>query len=326
MKYAVLAALTTLAGGALADAPTVPAFATLPQGAVSGPPATKAPAHVAASEKVPGFYLTMPEPPPRLKKKNLPTPPRFVQLFASEDDAKAAPRGVPRKTEVCFAEDEAARFSKKRAALGDDEPQEPRRWSTLQQMLTFNVAPQRNIATGPRAVHAERVVEANGGASLESTDVWVDPETKGVRLIGKTSTPLRLVGAVPSGPRVWAMRVGDDRLELVITQDPQMIARGESLIAISSRGQDDSSSCAHLRVDLKVEKGGAESVSVLAAAELPPLDRGDARAAKSEIRVRPVRVHASATWTTRDAAPVVTVSFGWESRARVQPNPEAEPE
>jgi hypothetical protein len=106
-----------------------------------------------------------------------------------------------------------------------------------------------------------------------------------------------------------------------------MLARGESLMAVSSRGTNDASGCTHLRVPLRVERGGAESVSILAAAELPPLERGDARAAKApaEVRMRPLRIHASVSWTSRDPAPVMTLSFGWEARARSQPNAE-EPE
>jgi hypothetical protein len=315
MKRAVLAALAivTLSTGAHAE-PT--SFAALPQGAIPSPPAVKPPARIPASEKVAGFYVTVPEFPARkMRGKAIP---RFAQLFANEEQSRG---GAQR--DACFAEDAAERASKGRAAP-EEEQTSPRAWSSLQQMLSFS-SRDAGTAIGVRAVHAERVVVSGDTASLESTDAWVDPDTHGVRLIGRSSAPLRLLGAVPNGPRVWAMREGADKLDLIVTEDPQMLVRGESLMAMPARGSTEGSSCAHLRVSLAVEKGGADAVSVLSAAELPPLDRGDGRAAKGndEVRIRPLRVHASVTWTSHDNAPVLSLSFGWETRAHTVPGAEA---
>jgi hypothetical protein len=324
MKHAILAALalTTLATTAHAD-PQLPAYAALPQGSLSAPPSTKIPAHIAATEKVPGFYVTVPNMNMKVRAAMKRTSvPRFAQVFASEDHAK----GGNRNSDTCFAEDPTERVSKRKIDPMPSEDAEPRAWSNLQQMLTFPISRDMGVPVGVHAVHSERIVTSGDFASLESADVWVDPETKGVRLIGRASTPLRLLGAVPKGPRVWAMREGDDKLHVFVTQDPEILTRGDGLVSVSARGTDQASSCSHLRVTLKVEKGGADAVSILGTADLPALERGDGRGAKgaSELRIRPVRVHTSVTWTSHDTAPVMTLSFGWEARTRTQPGPEPE--
>jgi hypothetical protein len=174
-----------------------------------------------------------------------------------------------------------------------------------------------------QALHSERVAAVDDmHATLEWADAWVDPSTRGVRLIGKGSLPLRLVSGLPGGAQVWAARDGE-HVHVVLSEGAskkQSFGGIDQLMAFTARGMSHASGCHHIRVGLHAEKGSADTASIRAAIQLPPLDDAAARGPlkgkgqMTTVRVRPISVNASVTWTSRDKEPVIAISTGWRAR------------
>jgi len=177
---------------------------------------------------------------------------------------------------------------------------------------------RENAAGGVTAIHAERIVETKGAFSLESTDAWVDPSTRGARLIGRSSVPLRLIRTVIGGVRVFGTRDrtnAGELMQFVVARDGNDRGLGGMTATRHAAGGASKSQCGHLRVTLSAKDGG-ESATVVASMTLAI--QQSPRAAWREARIRDVAVHLSVSKTSRDKEPVVAVSFGWASRERRQ--------
>lgn len=178
------------------------------------------------------------------------------------------------------------------------------------------------------AVHSERIAEENGRVSLEVVDAWVDPNTRGVRLIGRASVPLELVSTVLGGTKVYAARDGQS-VHVILVRPNDRKRSGRDPIFATADNTASTSSCDHIGVTVKVEKGQAQTATVISSVELPALTtkeptepRPDAdgptpsRPVLKEVRIRPVHVQASLMWASRDKEPALTISAGWDSRER----------
>ena len=307
-----IAAVVT-ASSAAADQPraTDPMFSALPTGKVTSPPSAKAPGSIPAREKVAGFFPVVPS-------GQGPKTSYFV-IASSEKLAKQMREGSGFGNDQtgCFSEDDVR-------GDGDGEPKEWR--SQLQPMVTISVDRERGGGT-VQAIHLERIIEDGGRVALEMIDAWVDRQTRGARLIGRSTLPLALVKTVLGGGRVFAAR-DRDNVQLVFIEPQAEVRFGrQPLMATVPGGGMAMSSCGHIRVPLKVEKGQGEAVTIMATLPLPSLEPRDHTQAKSasksestegrdEARARPMHVHASVSWVSRDKEPIVSVSMGWEGRER----------
>jgi hypothetical protein len=291
-------------------------FSTLPAGVVPAPPKTKTPAAISANEKVAGFFVSS-----HNGRKE------YVQVTSSAKAAKQlneGSRGDGLANDTCFMEaEQGIRFAMGMAPADV----EPSTWRTHMQpslsMTTTAMRPGQRVT----AIHSERVAEEGSRASLEVVDAWVDPLTKGVRLIGRSSVPLELVTTLMGGTKLYAAREGQSlHVILAMPKDSKRI-RHEGLSAIADNTPFNSS-CNHIRTTLKAEKGQGQTASFVSTVELPSLDAKDKPAPEpkpdspatmrgmAEARIRPMHVHASVTWTSREKEPLLTVSAGWDARER----------
>jgi hypothetical protein len=278
---ALAGATTLFASSASAD---ILKFASLPTGTVTQHPVGEGPKQVAATEKVPGFFVAKP-PAEQMQNGRMP----YVMIFAKEKDAKEFTAGKggfggssDEQNDVCFSE---------RAVDVDiDEPGGPAEWSPSLEPgvhLSPHFAPMPPRVKGakpvrmsdmPRkfdvtAVHQEKFVDLGAGkAQLEMVDAWVDPTTRGVRTIGKGTLALTKVGDAPGGLAIYAARERT-HVQIVVRRvregnkdgPPQSIAemrmaqmRRMPLVIEASSGAHDASSCGFARVTLHAEQGVGE--------------------------------------------------------------------
>jgi hypothetical protein len=273
-------AFIALASSARAD---VPKYGELPSGHVTLAPKAKAPAFVAAHERVPGLFVVSQKFPPET-----PAHVRHVTVVADAKIADAIRAGegferVDAESGTCFAE-----AGNHRMRMDDDDEASSREWNTSQ-MWQLNLWPRSrdNDAQGVTAIHSERLVESGGKVSLETIDAWVDPSTRGARLITKASLPLTLVGSAVGGLKVYAAR--DERdggkrfVQFVVARPSASSAAGSrSMMAVRQDGLGShGSGCGHLRMALAAEPKAGDSAVALVPVELPPLG-GERRDASSE--------------------------------------------
>ncbi len=292
-------ALSGARARAAEPAPT-PSFSELPAGAMSDPPTKKTPWGIGAGEHAKGFVIQR-------------MPGEYTVVAATKTDpGTVPPGGAP----VCYSQPVSLGF----AMDGEPPTQE---WAQPQPMVNLPGAGELGGRNGVTALHSERVVPVDAThATLEWIDAWVDPTTRGSRLIAKGSLPLRVIRELPGGGQILAGRDAE-RVHVVVMESPtkkQSFGGRDQLIAVTPRGMTGASGCHHVRVGLRAEKGTADTVTIFTNAQLPDLEDAAARAplgAKTSfatLRVRPVAVAASVTWASRDAEPVVAISAGWRAR------------
>jgi len=323
---ALTPALIVFALATPSAATPTPTFSKLPVGAVTEPPTKKAPVAIGARETVPGFFLASPSWP-----ANVALPHRFLAVVGSPEQADAirpARRGKkvfdapPNASGTCFSE---ASGDLRSPMDEDGDGREPEWREFLEQVQTYPKT-KDNPRSGVAAVHSERFVEQGGGAAIESVDAWVDPATRGVRLIGKATLPLVPVATTTGGLRVFAGRDerpgGKKLVQFVLVPPrsehdrptPTWVMRGDGDVAHGG--------CSHLRVGLAVEDLDGDHAVFRAEVRLPdgpkPESASKAKDAPEEIRVRPVEVQVSVSKTSRDKEPVVSVSYGWAGRERFE--------
>lgn len=312
MKRLAFAALVFFAADARAE---VPAYSALPNGHATSPPKTKRPDWISPNERVPGFFLTQAPMHPRIPKGSRPLSVVGSARIAEEMKANGgADEGAP--SGICF--------SQARANVGrEDEDEDGERSFDWTEGLAnqANVWPksENNPTGGVTAVHAEKLIEDDAGARVESTDVWVDPATRGVRKVASATLPLRLVRTALGGLKVYAAR--DERkdrrlVQFVIVQPTRSdVPQTTTMVAMHQNGgASHSTSCSHLRVAIPIDPRGGDGATVTTTLVLPSRQEG-------EVRMREARIQLSVSQTTRDKEPLVSVSFGWAGRETTQRTP-----
>jgi hypothetical protein len=188
------------------------------------------------------------------------------------------------------------------------------------------------------AVRSERFVAGTDGrASLEIADAWFDARTRGVRLLGRSTLPLLRVFSGPNGLEVYAARDGE-AVEVVLREpdrpsdDPTLAEElrtrlRDVSITLPDRNSG-SSDCGHLRFALRAPAGVGQMATLQSTAFLPPLDgaSGDAPDDETEqargsrlfqaMRQRAYQLTVSATASSTDKRPVVSIALGWIGRER----------
>jgi hypothetical protein len=337
-----------LSAPARAEEPVFPSFAELPTGTMTAPPPESKATHLSARESVPGFFVVVP-------KDQISAAGRRVLVFGDAKSAAAAAKsGSPfsdTPASTCFSSEGRGR----RTANDDDRPFD---WSeglgpsaSIWASQPFSGA---TAAPALTAVHLERLsVSADGTtASLEATDAWIDTTTRGARLVAKSTLPLKQIGTLAGGRKIFAGR--DERadgrrgVQFVITRGQDTLAA--QLGRMFARRLDgdvvQDSGCAHFRMGIPLTKDG-ESALVSTSVMLPSLDGKEAptlaqlqgvrqRGARAnrvvttpfgsrpisdepeerELRLRDVGIQLSVSQTSRDKEPVISVSQRWLARER----------
>jgi len=200
------------------------------------------------------------------------------------------------------------------------------------------------------AIHQERFFQEEKKARVEIVDAWVDPVTHGVRLIAKKTIPLERIGSAWRGVRLYAAR-GEKVVHVVARRDRPKEANVERptkslefrlqnalrqpLRIEKPSGEQDHTQCGFAHVQLKAEPGAAETamfetntVFVERVEPARETDKGEEERRAQfpflrgmdedgpALRVRPFRATVSSTWSSKDTAPVLSVSFGWAGRER----------
>jgi hypothetical protein len=299
----------------VAGASEAPKFADLPSGKMPVPPPPKQkPASIPAREQVPGLYVVS-----QKFGADTPVSARHVTVVG---DAKAAERiksgagfGPQDSRGACLMES-PARF-------GAFDPEHRPEWDGNQSwQVNLWMKTKDNPEAGVAAVHVERLVDQNGTVALESIDAWVDPSTRGARLIGRSTLPLKLVGSAIGGVKVYAARDRSDageRVQFVVARDMQTFSgHMATMMALRQDGRSShGSGCGHLRVSVAAGENGGESAVVLAPVILPPLPRTkDGDAPEGDTAKEPAgKEAASAAAPTVDAKKIVAILGGKGARA-----------
>ncbi len=265
---AVLA--TVLASPDAARAGDAPSLSDLPVGRFTSPPKKK-PAIIAAGESVPGIFVTAPK-----HAASLPAQHRYVSIATDMRAAEAArvsalPEGVP---DGCVT-------AMHQLAFRDSDATELEWEENLAVEAHAYARTADNPMSGVIPVHTERLVEQNGSMMLESVDAWIDPQTRGARLIARGALPLKLVRTPGFGMKVYAGR--DERPDgkrfvqfVVVRSATPTIPREDQMWAMREEGVVHSSGCGHQRVALRVDGEAGregETATVVATTVLPEPDR-----------------------------------------------------
>lgn len=303
-------ALVSVSDHAVAATPPVIAFASLPAGTLKPPPsAKKTPVAIEAHERVAGVFVgALPQQQASVVGGTREQVDRFSgqarQRFDNSDEEKARA--------LCFS-------SFRGGAFRSSDEGAPTWEENTQSFVIVSVGAGSSRVD---AVHLERIVEeGDGRATLEVTDAWVDGKTRGARLIGRSKLPLKMVASAPGDIRLYAMRDAD-RLHVFLVEPSATTRSWQGIVQANEQGMT-SSGCRHSRASLALSKGSAETTTFVVTAELPAteavkqLTAADAMTGPAHlepVRIRPMRVHASVSWASRDKDPVLSVSMGWEAR------------
>lgn len=331
-----------------------PSFATLPAGHVAELPSATPPGRVAASEKIAGFVTaTMPAEQAkqmRFSRQNV----AFSYLFPDEEQAKAFAQSQGNqggKTDACLVDGGNAEQLK--SVRGNEDDDGPHDWQgSYSSMLSFQfeTSPgssgsivvrsmkhmRRSSGGDVHAVHSERFVAgADGHASLEIADAWFDARTRGVRQLGRSTLPLQRVFAGPNGLEVYAARDGEAVQVVLHTPDhpsddsalaEQLRSRLRNMFVTLPDRNSGNADCGHLRFTLRAPAGIGQMATLQSAAFLPPVDGDSGEAPDDEsdqarasrlfqaMRQRPFQLTVSATASSADRSPVVSIALGWIGR------------
>jgi hypothetical protein len=173
-----------------------------------------------------------------------------------------------------------------------------------------------------------------------------------VRLIAKSTLPLMPLGNAPGHLGLYAARQ-DGKIQIVARRKfktpsnhppstvrdfrAQSVTRQPLMVALPN-GDHDATQCSFARVALQATKGSAEMASMETTVLFHDHEEKKAEKAKADdatkeagdapdneepelpnlplMRVRPLRVTISSTWTSHDTEPVLSVSLGWAGRER----------
>jgi hypothetical protein len=188
------------------------------------------------------------------------------------------------------------------------------------------------------AVHSERFVAGTEGhASLEIADAWFDVRTRGVRLVGRSTLPLLRVFVGPNGLEVYAARDGEAVQVVLHTADKpaddaalaeQLRPRLRNLFVTLPDRNSGNADCGHLRLTLRAPAGIGQMATLQSAAFLPPVDGDSGEVPDDEsdqargsrlfqaMRQRAYQLSVSATSSSTDKSPVLSIALGWIGRER----------
>ncbi len=334
VAFAALALPVSAAPDAPLHTSAVITFTRLPEGHVPFPEGTPPP-HIGAGEQLAGFYLTgMPADQERMMKLTSPHM-GITYLFTNEEAARSfGSHGMGRHepTDTCLAD--GAEVTRFRRGMGNDDDT-PLTWParyTGEASFSFESPPTPNSQPDVHAMHTERFVAGTEGkASIDIVDAWVDSRTRGARLLYRGTLALTRVFVAPNALEVYAARDGEV-LQVVLhsakSSLPQFIRERQRSLVVNLPEQNMGvSDCGHLRFLLRAPPGDGQMGTLQTSAYLPPSDEelrslGDPAASDYEsklfrmMRQRTFQLSVSASSTSSDPHPVVSISLAWLGRER----------
>jgi hypothetical protein len=142
------------------------------------------------------------------------------------------------------------------------------------------------------ALRAERLLVEGQSASLEITDLWIDPRSRGLRIIKSERLPLGVLARGPGGADVYAYRDASDQLWAVVPSSTN--ASG-----VDSEGERSFAACGHVRLS-----AGQSGAQVALSWNAPPAKVDPPSAARFP---RELLVTITTSRSSRDHQPVVSV-------------------
>lgn len=324
-------ALVASASAAAPDA-APPRYGQLVAGSPTQIPLKKEPAAIGGREKAPGIF---PEKSDQGYGPNIRAT-EIAELPATDLPAEGSPERAQLRT--CFTETYHRDVETLRHQAGEGLD-----WidaAALSPSVTLYEKTADMPSGGVTAIHSERFEEDGKGPRLEMTDAWVDPVTRGARVIARKSMALSLVAKSSFGVRVYASRddaAATKKVQFVLVPDDRNRAVTTQLFGVrnTANGGMVQSGCGHLRIGMPIDDDGStarlrttvliEDVPVEKPTEevaAPVRFKGrfpkrHARVASPQVResrVRDLVTQVSVSRTSRDPEPVISVSFGWDGR------------
>ena len=341
VSIVALAASAALSQQALADgaAPTKAAseakptvasiYDRLPEGELKVPTKLTLPAAIAKTETLEGVYVEIPD----YIKKNPQQGTKYVQVFASAEDAKARNTGQPAAATECFMSaqpsfnnDDQIRWNGSQATSVTVQPY-PKSYN----YGAYGASPKdmNNV----QAVRVDRIAdESPEKVTLESRVVLIDAVTLGVRLSSQSKTDFAFIKELPGRVKIYGARSKDQMTFLVRRQKhPQeRFAMGAMFVQQGTTGEGSASASddCHLTFNMPVKQAKAATAVLQLEAILdikdPTSDDDSVKAnpvalpGTREGHIRTLEVGFSSTWMSQDKAPVVSLTHGWLGRERTQ--------
>jgi hypothetical protein len=281
-------------------------FEALPQGELPDVPAT-IPGRIGPGERAPGFVI------------NTIAGQSQVAILASQKLNLADGMAMDRlPLDLCYAVARPNATDTDREWPEDLEPSAP---------LSNRFGPGTAVAV--LAVRRQQFARNGASGTLETRDAWVDPFTRGVRLIGRRSQVFERIGTFV-GVSVYALRSAE-RVQFVIARpeaSPQERRppsdNNRAMTAERADGTSTSQRCDHIRTALATERGAGSSLTVrvplvLGRETLKPARLPETTSPQTSIleeRTRELGIHISTSWLSQDPMPIVSVTSGWLTRER----------
>lgn len=340
-----------------AAAETVP-FESLPATSFSAPSASGSatgpmPSSIPSTEKVAGLYVAAPGSAQR--KANEARGYFYAGVFASEDEAKAYAAGKPVPSSgprVCMgtSRDTASAQTVRlnhfvpppSSASARPAPVRPAPVASAKKL------PPRPPAVRPsvRFVRSEKLTVANGQATLDVIDAWVDVLTLGARQVARSSFAMKRIATGPNELEVYAAREG--RAMQVLVRPPSVPLDGvpekerrryldelqpvADHLGVRTDGGFDTTDCGHIRFSLEYDKGQGQMATIASTAFLlggvddevdDPKPKNDDSEPDEEsdrplaIRTRLVLGNVSLSQAASEKEPVLSITWGWGTKDRI---------
>ncbi|HEY3818782.1 MAG TPA: hypothetical protein VGL81_16540 [Polyangiaceae bacterium] len=299
LATAGLAAVVSSPDTALAD--TVP-FQNLPVAPKMVKTAQPtAPEKIAAGEHTDGIFPAIL---PEARRKAAETEGyRYVQVFATEKEASAystdgtmisSASKEPSPTRTCLTS--GGTLSPHLSLYFRTKPYvapkpSPQTIAMLQKMHRWPPPPQK-VSKLPakdtvELIHMERLTQAADGATLETTEAFIDLQTMGTHAVSKSTTKLVKVATGPNSLGVYAAREEGEKggSQFLVTnpelpqtaseedrqaQVQQLTSTANRLVAQMPSGVSSETGCGYVRFTLSAKPGSGQMATVLATAFLPP--------------------------------------------------------
>ena len=260
-----------------------------------------APEKIAAGERTDGvFPAILPE---ARRKATEQEGYRYVQVFATEKEASAystdgtmlsSTGKEPTATRTCLTS--GGTLSPHLSLYFRTKPYvapkpSPQTIAMLQRMHRWPPAPQP-VSKLPakdtvELIHVERLTQAADGATLETTEAFIDLQTMGTHAVSKSTTKLVKVATGPNSLGVYAAREEGEKggSQFLVTnpqlpptaseedrqaQIQQLTSTANRLVAQMPSGVSSETGCGYVRFTLSAKPGSGQMATVLATAFLPP--------------------------------------------------------
>lgn len=292
-----------------------PSYDALPEGEIQAMAQHERPGAIPATEKAEGFHVEHPRHQPYIGDPGPQGPPDYASIYPTQAAADADYEGHHDQTRE--GEDAACLMTGHFGGTRNVD------WNlSLQSYVNMtarmdHVPPEEIV----QPVRSERVVrKPNGHAELTVRHAWIDPRTTGARLISSQTIPMRLVKST-MGLDVFAYRA-DGTVTFVAhrkaSRPEHRFITGLAASTADGMMSHSTAEC-HASVTLRVAPRVAEAAVFDTEAVLPALEKNrEAAADRREFRVRPMTLGISTSWTSSDAAPVLSIYSGWAGRERTQ--------